>query len=211
MKKIMMNKYGFIRWPEEDFSDDGNRFYCYKVGKRVRVSKLVSDGVAYISARVDHGELPYEIYSKLPHYSKLDDLNGVSVISLTDNDLFNLCEACLMYDKEYSEAEAAIVYPTVDEIREQCIKIKAKRIAELVKVEAELARNITDLALTIPEWQWKTLREYLISLKKEADFNVEDKVRSLANTSYSFDFVKPTFHALSDSFYYKWIMELFNK
>ena len=55
MKKIMMNKYGFVRWPEEDFSDDGNRFYCYKVGNRVRVSKLVSDGVAYISARVDRG------------------------------------------------------------------------------------------------------------------------------------------------------------
>ncbi len=209
MKKIMMNKYGFIRWPEEDFSDDGNRFYCYRVGEKVRVSKLVSDGVAYISARVDHGKLPYEIYSKLPHYSKLDDLNGVSVISLTDNALFDLCEACLMYDKEYRDAEAAIVYPTVDEIRNQCLKIKAKRMAELAEVEAKLANNVTRLALTIPEWQWKTLREHLVSLKKEADLDVEEKTAHLHNSSYSFDFVKDTHHALSDNYYYKWIMDLF--
>jgi len=211
MKKIMMNKYGFVRWPEEDFSDDGNRFYCYRVGERVRVSKLVSDGIAYISARINRGTLPYAIYSTLPHYNMLDALNGVSVASLTDSDLFDLCEACLIFDKEYSDAEATIEYPSADKIREQCVKIKAKRIAELAKVEAELARSITDLAQTVPEWKWKTVREYLINLKKEADFNVEDKVQSLVNTSYSFDFVKPTFHDLSDSFYYKWIMDLLNK
>ena len=211
MKKIMMNKYGFVRWPEEDFSDDGNRFYCYKVGNRVRVSKLVSDGVAYISARVDRGTLPFAVYSKLPHYSKLDDLNGVSVISLTDNDLFDLCEACLMYDKEYSEAEAAIEYPSVYAIREQCIKVKAKRVAELAEVEAELARNVTKLALTVQEWQWKTLREYLVCLKKSAEFDVDDKAKAMYKTTYSFDFVKPDYHDLNDSFYYKWIMDLFKK
>jgi hypothetical protein len=211
MKKIMMNKYGFVRWPEEDFSDDGNRFYCYKVGSRVRVSKLVSDGVAYISARIDHGTLPYAVYSKLPHYSKLDDLNGVSVISLDDNDLFDLCEACLMYDKEYSEAEAAIVYPTEDEIRSQCIKIKAKRMAELAEVEAKLASNVIRLAMTIPEWQWKTLREYLISLKQSAEFDVDEKARNMYKSSYSFNFVKENYHDLDDSYYYKWIIDLFKK
>jgi hypothetical protein len=207
----MMNKYGFVRWPEEDFSDDGNRFYCYRVGKRVRVSKLVSDGVAYISARIDHGNLPFAVYSKLPNYSKLDDLNGKSVISLTDNDLFDLCEACLMYEKEYSEAETAIVYPSVDEIRRQCIKVKAKRMAELTEVEAELARHITKLALTVPEWQWKTLREYLVSLKHTTEFDVDDKAKAMYKTTYSFDFVKPNYHDLNDSFYYKWIMDLFKK
>jgi hypothetical protein len=211
MKKIMMNKYGFVRWPEEDFSDDGNRFYCYRVGNKVRVSKLVVDGEAYISARVDHGNLPYAIYSTLPHYKMLDVLNGVSVASLTDQMLFDLCEACLFYDKEYSAAEASIVYPSADEIREQCVKLKAKRMTELAAVEALLGKNVTKLALTLSEWQWKTVREYIVSLKKAAEFDVDEKVRSLANTGYSFDFVKPAFHDLNDSFYYKWIMDLFNK
>jgi hypothetical protein len=177
----------------------------------VRVSKLVSDGVAYISARVDHGALPFAVYSKLPHYSKLDDLNGVSVISLTDNDLFDLCEACLMYDKEYSEAEAAIEYPSIYAIREQCIKIKAKRMTELAEVEAELTKNVTKLAQTVTEWQWKAVREYLVSLKKEAEFDVDEKAKAMYKTTYSFDFVKPDHHCLSDSFYYKWIMDLFKK
>ena len=207
MKKIMMNKYGFVRWPEEDFSDDGNRFTCYKVGNKVRVSKLVSDGEAYISARVDHGTLPYAIYSTLPHYKMLDMLNGISVASLTDQMLFDLCEACLFYDKEYSEAEAAIVYPTVDEVRDQCIKIKAKRMAELAEVEAMLANKVVTLASTLQEWQWKTVREYLVSLKKEAEFDVENRAHSLANTSYSFDFVKPDFRELSSCFYYKWLKD----
>ena len=210
MKRVMMSKYGFVRWPEEDFSDDGNHFYCYRVGNKVRVSKLVSDGVAYISARVDSGNLPYDVYSKLPHYSKLDDLNGVSVISLTDNDLFNLCEACLMYDKEYSEAEASVVYPSVSDIRVQCMKIKAKRVEELANAEAWLTHSAVKLALTVPEWQWKTLREYLIGLKKSTEFNVEERVYKLTNSQHSFDFVKDTYHELNDSFYYKWIMNLIN-
>jgi hypothetical protein len=211
MKKIMMNKYGFVRWPEEDFSDDGNRFYCYKVGNRVRVSKLVADGVAYISARIDHGNLPHEVYCKLPHYSKLDDLNGISVASLTDQMLFDLVEACLFYDKEYSDAEAAIVYPSIGEIREQCIKVKAKRMAELANVEALLANHVVNLALAIPEWQWKTLREYLVSLKKSAEFDVDEKARNMYKSTYSFSFIKENYHDLGDSFYYKWILDLLKK
>jgi hypothetical protein len=209
MNKIMMTKYGFVRWQEEDFSDDGNRFYCYKVGEKVRVSKLVSDGVAYISARVDHGKLPYEVYSKLPNYSKLDALNGVSVASLTDNDLFNLCEACLMYDKEYSAAEASIVYPSASEIKEQCVKIKAKRAAELTEVQALVSSKIVMLAMTLREWQWKTLREYLVSLKNAAEFDIEERTKSLVNSSYSFNFVKEANGELNDCYYYKWIMDLF--
>ena len=62
MERITMTKYGFIRSKEDDFSDDGNRFTCYRVGK-VRISKLVSDGEAYIDAYIDSGMLPYDIYS----------------------------------------------------------------------------------------------------------------------------------------------------
>ena len=72
MKKIMMTNYGFVRWPEEDFTDDSTRFTCYRVGKRVRVSKCTYNGEAYISARIDGAKLPYEVYSKLPHYSPLN-------------------------------------------------------------------------------------------------------------------------------------------
>ena len=127
MKKIMMTKYGFVRTPESDFSDDGAKFDTYRVGNRVRVSKTTYKGDAFISASIDGTKLPYEVYGKLPHYSALDKLNGVSIESLTDNDLFDLVEACLHYEKEYLEAENTIKMPSLVEIKEQCERVRIKR------------------------------------------------------------------------------------
>ena len=207
MKRILMSKYGFVRWPEEDFSDDGNRFTCYRVGDRVRVSKLVSDGWVYIDARIDGHKLPYAVYGNLPHYKALGKLNGVRADSLTEQALLDLCEACLMFEKEYSDAEASVQYPTLSEIRDQCSRILAKRLTELAEVEALLASKVVKLALTVPEWKWKTLREYLVNLKATAEVDIDDRARRMLNNSYSFDFIKPDFSELQDSYYYKWIKD----
>ena len=109
--------------------------------------------------------------------------------------------------------EYAVVsgYPSIGEIREQCIKVKAKRMAELANVEALFANHAASLAMTITEWQWKTLREYLVSLKKSAEFDVDEKARNMYKSSYSFNFVKENYHDLGDSYYYKWIVDLFKK
>jgi hypothetical protein len=209
MKKIMMSKYGFVRWPEADFSDDGNRFTCYKAGDRVRVSKLVSDGVAYISASINGCKLPYEVYSSLPHYKHLDDLNGVSCISLTDDQLVELYFTCMAYEKEYTAAEASLVMPTFAEIREQCIKVKAKRVSELAEVEALFGSKAIKLALTLVDWQWKTLREYLAGLAKVAAFDIDEYAKTMLNTRRSIDFVKECCGELGDSYYYKWLKDVF--
>ena len=99
MKKINLTKYGFIRTPEEDFSDDGNRFTCYKVGK-VRVSKLVDRGDVYIDADMDDCRLHYEEYSTLPHCKSLNALNGISLGNITEEDLIKLYNDCIEYEKE---------------------------------------------------------------------------------------------------------------
>lgn len=82
MTRLNLTKYGFIRFPEEDFSDDGNRFTCYRFSDtNSHISKLVSDGQAYLSAHVN-GQLPYEVYSKLPYYQAATwEYNGVSLYS----------------------------------------------------------------------------------------------------------------------------------
>ena len=88
MNRINLTKYGFERCPSADFTDDGNRFTCYRAGKGVVVSKLVADGQAYLSASSDcnKGTLPYEIYSQLPHYKDSSwKWNGVSVVTLTEH------------------------------------------------------------------------------------------------------------------------------
>jgi hypothetical protein len=111
MKRINLTKYGFTRWPERDFSDDGNRFTCYRAGKNVRVSKCLYNGEVFLSIETCVGNkiIPYAIYSNLPHYREAAwNYNGISVSSLTDEDLKNFYDACVAYEQEYEEAAAKI-------------------------------------------------------------------------------------------------------
>ena len=209
MKKIMMSKYGFVRWPEEDFSDDGTRFQCYKVGERVRVSKATYNGSVYICGRIDGSRLPWEAYSKLPHYKALDELNGVSIEALVDQDLIDFYEACLAYEQEYIEAENTIQMPTLDEIKEQCIKVQAKRIAEFAKVEKLLSDNATKLALMLSDWQWKTVKEYLTKLAaKRAEYSPELYAPTLVGSARSINFCKPDCSELDSCYYYNHLVDL---
>ena len=209
MKKIMMTNYGFVRWPEQDFTDDSSRFYCYRVGERVRVSKCTYKGDAFISARIDGAKLPWEVYSKLSHYSALDKLNGVSIDSLTDQDLFDLCEACLMYEKESTEAENNIKMPSAAEIKVQCLNVQAKRVAEFEEIESMLGKYAAKLAMALPAWQWKTIQEYLANLAaKQANFSPELFTPTIIGTARSIDFCKPDCSELNNSYYYNYLMDL---
>lgn len=128
MKRIELTKFGFIRDKSEDFSDDGNRFTCYRVGD-MRVSKLVSDGDAFIDADKHGGILFYEEYSALPHYKDLGRLNGVSVDYITEEDLQKLYDDCVAYEKEYKEAESKLVLPTKEELSKRYTLIyEAKKL-----------------------------------------------------------------------------------
>lgn len=49
--RVNLQKYGFMRMENEDFSDDGTRFYVYrKPGSRVRVTKATGCGMYFILA-----------------------------------------------------------------------------------------------------------------------------------------------------------------
>jgi hypothetical protein len=209
MKKIMMASYGFIRWPEEDFSDDGTRFTAYKVGERVRVTKATYKGEAYIDGTIHGTKLPYEVYSKLPHYDAIGKLNGVSISSLTDQDLIDLYEACVAYEQEYTEAENNIQMPTLEEIKAQCLKVQAKRMAEFAEIEKLMSENAMKLALKLSKWQWTTLRDYLENLvAKLASYNPELYASTILNSRTSIDFCKSTCSELGNSYYYNYIMDL---
>lgn len=214
MKKIMMTKYGFVRWPEEDFTDDCSRFTCYKAGKRVRVSKLVSDGQAYlsISSAVGNGTLPYEVYQKLPHWSDANwKWNGVSVDSLTEQDLIDFYNACVEYEKEYEAAEAAIKYPTLEEIQDKAVKVTAKSLLELSKVEMLLGKYGLEAATKFSPYEWKTVQEYTKHLMTDVKrFDPETYPQTIVGTSYSFDFVKPDTY-MEESYWFTYLRDLFAK
>ena len=212
MKKIVMTKYGFERCSEEDFSDDGTRFQIYKAGKRVRVSKAVSNGQAYIAARIDGVKLPFEVYCKLPHYKALDNLNGVPVSTITEEELSELYEDCLAYEKEYDAAEASIQMPTLSEIEEQCKLITAVKHKEICEVVKLIKDNITVLMSRLSEYEWKNLKAYYNNLHQEiVKYGYLDYPQKIINTSASIDFCKPTTSALKPSYYYTYIKELVEK
>ena len=211
MKKIQMSKYGFIHWPEESFSDDGTRFEAYRVGERVSVTKATYKGEAYIDGTIHGTKLPYEVYSKLPHYNAIGKLNGVSIDSLTDQDLIDLYEACLAYEQEYTEAENNIQMPTLDEIKARCLEIQHKRATELVMVQELLSGKIAKLALLLSDWHWKDLKNYMTAVANQYNsFNPEVYASKILGTSRSIELCKPVCRELEDSWYYTALIELVN-
>lgn len=211
MKRINLVKYGFVRDIAEDFSDDGNRFQGYKVG-RVVVTKLVSDGDAFIAGAINNGKLPYEVYSKLPHYSAVSRLNGVSVSTLTENDLQEFYEACQAYETEYTNAENSIQYPTLDELTQQCMRIYGKRLMELSTVEDLMKDHSFKAAAKLSVYEWKTLQEYIKNLMNKVNqYDPATYPQSIFGQACSFNFVRPDSSGLKDCYYYEWIVKLFNK
>jgi hypothetical protein len=212
MKKIMMTKFGFDRCPEEDFSDDGNRFTCYKVGNKVRVSKLVSDGWVYIDGSIRAYDLPYEVYGNLPHYQAIGRLNGIKLDTLTEDMLTQLFFDCVAYEKEYDAALAAMTWPTESEIRQQCSRVQYKAKLELIDIEQAISGNVVRLARTLKDWEWKTIREYINNIENRIKSYDPDVVaKRMVRTASSVEFCKPNNSNLADSYYYTHIMELINK
>ena len=212
MKRIMMNKYGFVRWPEADFTDDGNRFTCYKVGKQVRVSKLVADGQVYLSISSDCGNrtLPFEIYSKLAHYNDANwKWNGVLVSNLTDQDLEDFYNACVLYEQEYEAAEANLQYPTLEELEDKALELYNAVNQEVNEIRAIFMRYSLDLALKLSKYEWQSCQEYLVNLMRELDRNdpaiIPEKIHK---TSYSFDYMK---RQNKESYWYRCLKDLFNR
>lgn len=203
MKRIELTKYGFIRSKEDDFSDDGNRFTCYRVGK-VRVSKLVSEGEAYISASIDDYLLPYETYSQLPHYRDLDALNGISASDITEEDLQKLYEDCISYEKEYDNAYNSIKWPTIEQLR---IKAGAYKLAWrecIIKLEEAIKFNAIALITNLSEYYFKEFQRYykqVLSNAKQFE-NPQEYAERLFKQARSLDFIERDIRRDVDNCFY---------
>lgn len=210
MKKIMMTKYGFVRTPEDDFSDDGSRFQAYRVG-RVRVTKHVSDGEAYINGDIINGRLPYAVYSKLPHYVFCGKLNGVPVAALTDEDFQELYESCQAYDKEYTDAENSIQYPTEPELQHKCLRIQTKLTCEIEEIGQLMGKHAVEVAAKFDKWEWQQLQEYFKAMLQQINsYNPDTFIPSTIGSAYSFNFLANKADT-EPTYYYTYVKEMFQK
>lgn len=212
MTRINLVKYGFIRFPEEDFSDDGNRFTCYRFSDtNSHISKLVADGQAYLSAHVS-GQLPYEVYSKLPNYQAATwSFNGISVASLTDEMLQDFFNACVHYEKEYQAAEAAIEYPSELELQHKCLRIQTKLTREMRELETLLGEHAVEAAVKFSKWEWEQLQKYLTHMLQDlSKYNPDKFVLSILGKAGSFNFLQNK-EDTEPTYWYKSIKEMFQK
>ena len=213
MKRINMTKYGFIRRETEDFHDDGNNFTGYSISSnsRLRVSKLVSDGQAYLSCDMRGNKLDYEEYSKLPHYHKSSwAFNGVKLESLTEQDMIDFYNACVEYEKEYLEAESKVVFPNIEDIKLQCETINAIRQAEIDEVKSLLERVAVRFVLDADKYTLNNFQSYFNSLSSRF-FDVNKYPQSIQKTNYGRNFIKASNPDLSPSFYYTRLIEILEK
>ena len=210
MKRINLVKFGFVRALEEDFTDDSSRFTCYRAGEAARVSKLVSNGQAYLSCCVD-GNLPYEIYSKLPHYRRaVWDFNGVSVNSLIDTLLQDFFNACVEYEKEYRAAEASVEYPSLEALTEKCRRIVNKRLLELTEAKNLLAKYAGEAVLEFSSYDWARIQEYMKNLESRIKaFNPETYPGATYGKATSFTFIESK-EDIQDNYWFTALKEIFN-
>lgn len=206
MKRINLIKYGFIRTPEQDFTDDGSKFQTFSVG-RVRVSKCIDAGQAYLSVQID-GTLPYDVYSKLPSYNKATwYYNGIGIESLTEVDLMTFYEACVNYEQEYRLAESTIKYPTIAELTKQCKLIQEKVIRELDEIEQLMSEQSVNAAVELSDYEWRSLKQALIQLvNRVSQFDPKVLPQKMFMKSSSFTFVKEDNNDLVNPTY--WYVEI---
>ena len=213
MKRINMTKYGFIRNERTDFHDDGSNFQGYLTApnSRLRVSKHVSDGQVYLSCDMNGCKLDYEEYSKLPNYKKSGwDYNGVSVESLTEQDMIDWYNACVAYEKEYIEAESKVVFPTIEEIRNQCIRINNLRQAEINHVNELLKEHAVDFLIKAESYDIKWFKDYYKSLTSK-HFDIDTYPQSIQQSNYGRNFIKDTNSDLKPCWYYEHLVSMINK
>lgn len=189
MERINLTKYGFERTPEDDFSDDGNRFTCYRLGN-IRVSKLVADGQVYISGRMNADTLTYDEYLELPHYRGLDALNCVSKASVSEESLIDFYNCCIAYQKEYEEAAAKSVFPTFEELKNYFEEVKAIRMKELAEVKSLITPDKLHTMFRKSKYNLEGFFNNYDGLVKAIGINTSDKANQVLGSGYSKTIIK---------------------
>ena len=149
--------------------------------------------------------------SKLPHYPAVHKLNGVTVSTLTEDDLQELYEACQAYEVEYTNAENSIKYPTLEEIQEKAVKLTAKSLLELSKIESLMSKYALEAAAKFSPYEWKTLQEYTKNLMADVKrHDPEAYPQTILGQQFSFTFVKSDYE-MKESYWFTSLRDLFAK
>ena len=177
-KNIPLQKYGFVRVPEKDFTDDGARFTAYaydpegKGDQTFIMTKTIYDGEAYLSVGYT---LPGTNRTKY-----IDDLNGVSIDEAIEG-LPDLIKKIQEAQKEVAKFTAQTltdeeIEKFSDEVAEKAPKNNAWRTAEEVLKQHGFDEDQLESSIAMKykkAWEAKVKSKFTAALSK-------DKIRALA-------------------------------
>ncbi len=214
MEKINLKKYGFVRLPAEDFSDDETRFKVYRLDN-VHVTYASDSDYVYISGRYRGNELCYEEYSKLRHYGDVtDSLNGVARSQITDEALKAFVKDCVDYQREYEEAVKNLTYPTENELFRAYEKVREVRCLEYVQIQEKLNSvglkifKLDDYALTRLKRNYLELENVYEAMQKTSS---AEKARQNKGTNSARFYLLEINRYLKPSYTYNNTMEILEK
>lgn len=209
MKRINLTKYGFERSKEDDFSDDGNYFICYRhpQAPNIRVSKLVADGEVYLSSSLKEMELNYDEYKTAKNYQKATwDFNPANISNLTDDDLRSFTQAVIDFNDECKEILNKAYIPTREELEKKFDEYRSQAIDDKAKL-SEIYNGILKNAIYNPTTKFdkytclfSAIRYFKEALNYAEDIlkrNKKEYIDSLENDSrlrkiyYMNDEIKP--------------------
>ena len=181
-----LKKYGFTHDKADDFSDDGTRFFVYRLsGSGMGVSYARDGDTIYLNASPRGGDaykaelqLSYDEYSKLPGFDKLRMFNGVADTSITPEGIRELIDAM----KNYERALLAAVDDAAETDSADAESFNGK-VREIFKSAYDDCKKqlVNSLELIAKS-----------TYSKSFDFNIKGLFRDLSNmVSFDSQLVKP--------------------
>lgn len=206
--RLDFKKAGFMRDPQHDFKDDGNRFQAYIHRSGMPMSYTSYQGDAYISLRPDYlGELNYKEYSKLPSYKDANIYNGVPKSSV---DMTKLDQVATRLMDEYNEVVGNMESVSDDSLRELLQQAKDIAIKNYNNM-SKLIKDNFDKYIELDSPKATKIKEYLQHLKWDVVKLDFDKVAS-ESEAYKRDILNRGIEGLvkpeEDNFYCEKIKEL---
>ena len=171
-----VSSHGFMRCPDLDFKDDGNRFTGWMWNGTVPLTQCVAGGETFLSVRDDYmrsnAGIPYHFWEKYDESKIGDKYNGTS----EKIDLDELVDICRKIDagiKKAKEDFEAAAYPDLSN------RIQGY-MEGIEKAEALLSRNINWFEINLNSSGIKEAYETYNTLKKALNKD-RDEVHGMVN------------------------------
>lgn len=209
---LSLKKYGVVRDPANDFSDDGNRFRAYLYKDVVPITYLRDGDDVYLSIAFHHlGDINYEEYREFPSYKNVNKYNGVNINEVDPEDFIKICEEAF---KDINNFRENVKSPDRGAY-EKYLKTYADYYKKQIEKARDLIANNLEKVADLSSYRLERLFEYyndirrLLKTYSKGSENVSDvRIRNALSDSSLY---RQKEEIAEDCFYLKEIEKLINE